>query len=202
MPQDEAARPTNPPSDEGRPVDPRPRPRYGEYAPEGWSWQPPREAASAESPPSAPATPAAAPTPATIAGTGAHAHPLDRGWTIALLAFGVLGVIYNVLSLLTMPDAALSSAQLTAGLLGTEPPTSFTPGPIVPVAIGIGAILQVTLWIGALLWSRARMRAGRLAWWVPVVAGVVAFAVVMVVGLIVFASDPTFFEFMRRSSAQ
>lgn len=43
-------------SQQAAPVDPRPRPAYGEYAPEGWSWTPPEEQGSA-----VPATPATAP---------------------------------------------------------------------------------------------------------------------------------------------
>ena len=54
-------------------ADPRPRPAYGEYAPEGWSWTPPQEPGSAEHPPQAePARPAGhaagAQTPAPAAG--------------------------------------------------------------------------------------------------------------------------------------
>ncbi|MBM7831386.1 hypothetical protein JOE59_002091 [Agromyces cerinus] len=175
--------------------DERPRPQYGEYAPEGWTWTPPvderaaaADAANAESAaalaPAAPAAPSGA--------AAARAHPIDRMWTIALLIFGVFGALYNSLALFQLPATALESAKLSASMLGVDGPADFTPGPAVPVFIFIGIALQLALWVGALLWSRARMRASRLAWWVPLLAGVAAFIVVVVVGMLVFTSDPTF----------
>ncbi|PIJ11573.1 hypothetical protein BMH32_07125, partial [Leucobacter sp. OLJS4] len=45
-------RPAEQPADQAEPqaapADPRPRPAYGEYAPEGWSWTPPQEASAAD----------------------------------------------------------------------------------------------------------------------------------------------------------
>ena len=180
--------------------DERPRPQYGEYAPEGWTWTPPvderaaaahaeQNAAAAAAVP--PATPAAAPRSGT--GTGS-AHPIDRMWTITLLVFGVFGALYNSLALFQRPATALESAKLSASMLGIDGPADFTPGPAVPVYIFVGIALQLLLWVGALLWSRARMRTGRLAWWVPLLAGVAAFIVVVVVGMLVFASDPAFLQ--------
>ncbi|WP_350349446.1 DUF6264 family protein [Agromyces sp. G08B096] len=195
MSQDEAARTPDASADGtppgGGPADERPRPRYGEYAPPGWSWQPPAERESAAEPAT---PPTAAPAASGFPDGAPAAHPVDRGWTIALLVFGALGALYNAFSLLVLPQSVLESARLSAAVLGTEPPASFTPGPVVPVAIGLGVALQLGLWLGALLWSRARMRQGRLAWWVPVLAGVAAFIVVLVVGMVVFASDPEFYR--------
>lgn len=58
--------PTAAPEPSAAPADPRPRPAYGEYAPEGWSWTPPQEAGSA--PAAAPATaPQSAPGPVPTA---------------------------------------------------------------------------------------------------------------------------------------
>ncbi|WP_127793955.1 DUF6264 family protein [Agromyces sp. LHK192] len=220
MTQDEAARNDGPQRDGGAtpgasasdapakpdqpqlPADERPRPRYGEYAPEGWTWQPPAPR-DAPQPAQSPAAPPPAADRFTFGGGADRAdgaarppvvHPIDRMWTIALLVFGALGAVYNVFSLIALPQSVLQSAQMSAQILGTDPPTSFTAGPAVPVIIGFGAILQLALWIGALLWSRARMRAGRLAWWIPLVAGVAAFIVVLVVSMLVFASDPEFFR--------
>ncbi|MFB9310658.1 hypothetical protein BJY17_003521 [Agromyces hippuratus] len=176
--------------------DERPRPQYGEYAPEGWTWTPPVDERAAASD-AAIAEPAAAVTPAQAAPSGAAAagaHPIDRMWTIALLVIGVFGALYNSLSLFQLPTTALESAKLSASMLGIDGPADFTPGPAVPVYIFVGIALQLLLWVGALLWSRARMRTGRLAWWVPLLAGVAAFIVVVVVGMLVFASDPAFLQ--------
>jgi len=115
-------------------------------------------------------------------------------WTITLLVFGVFGALYNSLALFQLPTTALESAQLSASMLGIDGPADFTPGPAVPAFIFVGIALQLALWLGALLWSRARMRAGRMAWWIPLLAGVAAFLVVLVVGMLVFSSDPTFLQ--------
>ncbi|MFC9560486.1 DUF6264 family protein [Agromyces sp. NPDC056965] len=175
--------------------DERPRPQYGEYAPEGWTWTPPVDeraaAASAESAQPAASAPVVAPG-STVTSAAAGRHPIDRMWTITLLVFGVFGALYNSLSLFQLPTTALESAKLSASMLGVDAPADFVPGPAVPTFIFVGIALQLALWVGALLWSRARMRAGRLAWWIPLVAGVAAFVVVVVVGMLVFASDPSF----------
>jgi len=185
------------------PRDERPRPQYGEYAPEGWTWQPPVDPksvpdAAAEAEATGPsAASAAAPVAAPGAGGAAgqptaRAVPKDRLWTIALLVFGVFGAIYNILGIVQLPATALESAKLSSAMLGIDGPTSFTPGPAVPAILATGVVLQILLWIGALLWSRARLRAGRLSWWIPLVAGVVALVVVTIIGMLVFASDPDF----------
>jgi hypothetical protein len=127
------------------------------------------------------------------AGTG-RAHPIDRMWTITLLVFGVFGALYNSLAIFRLPTTALESAKLSASMLGIDAPADFVPGPAVPTFVFVGIALQLALWVGALLWSLSRMRAGRLAWWIPLVAGAAAFIVVIVVGTLVFASDPAFLQ--------
>lgn len=186
------------------PADERPRPRYGEYAPEGWTWQPPAdpysggataEPAAARPAATAPGAPLGAPAPA-YRQPGAAARPADRAWTVALLVFGAMGAVYNTLSIIAMPSNILESLTLSASMFGTTPPTEFTPGPAVPVAIAVGVIAQFALWVGALLWSRARMRAARSSWWIPLLAGVAAFLVVMIVTYVVAFSDPALVEFL------
>ncbi|AWB94904.1 hypothetical protein DCE93_03890 [Agromyces badenianii] len=177
------------------PRDERPRPQYGEYAPEGWTWTPPVDRVAV---PDAPVEPAAA-GQATASGTAegavaATARPIDRMWSIALLVIGVFGALYNSLVLFQLPATALESAKLSASMLGVDAPTEFTPGPVAPAAIIVGIALQLALWVGALLWSRARLRAGRSAWWIPLLAGVAAFVVMLIVGMIVFSSDPLFLQ--------
>lgn len=184
------------------PADERPRPRYGEYAPEGWTWQPPADPHSVSPTPApesaGPAAPVGAPFGAPLAGPmqpGATARPTDRAWTVALLVFGAMGAVYNVLSLVAIPSSMLQSLQMTASMFGTTPPDEFVPGPAVPVAIAVGVIAQLALWVGALVWSRARMRVGRSSWWIPLLAGVAAFVVVMIVTYVVAFSDPALVEF-------
>jgi len=190
--------------------DERPRPRYGEYAPEGWTWTPPANdpysGASSVEPDAA--TEAAASQHAVAnpwGGTPAGAHgradgaaptrSADRAWTVALLVFGAMGAVYNAIQLIGLPANVLRSLELTATMLGSTPPTEFTPGPAVPGAIAVGVIAQFALWAGALLWSRARMRAGASSWWIPLLAGVAAAIVVMIVTYLVIFSDPAIVEF-------
>ncbi|MFF2277283.1 DUF6264 family protein [Agromyces sp. NPDC058126] len=194
--------PVTPPADE------RPRPRYGEYAPEGWTWQPPADphAGSSTQPSDAAGTTsqaaaghgatAGAPTPA-YPQAGAVARPTDRAWTIALLVFGAIGAVYNIMQIVAAPSLVLESLKLPADILGTTPPTEYTPGPEVPIAVTVGVIAQIVLWIGALLWSRARMRASASSWWIPLLAGVAAFIAVMIVISVVLTSDPAIVEFMQ-----
>ena len=49
-------------------------------------------------------------------------------------------------------------------------------------------------------WAIARMRAGRIAFWVPIVGGAIAFAAMMILTSIVFLTDPTFQSFIQRMS--
>jgi hypothetical protein len=182
-----------------QPRDERPRPQYGEYAPEGWTWKPPAGEHTSDPAPQM-ATPPPAAASSQTGGAGHTARRIDRTWTVALLVLGAIGAVYNSISLIVMPSSALESVRISAEMLGTTPPSSFTPGPGVPALIAVGVAAQLALWVGALLWSRARMRAGLSSWWIPLVAGVIAFIVVMVVGVFVLTSDPTLFEFLRSTS--
>ncbi|RXZ70999.1 DUF6264 family protein [Agromyces albus] len=173
--------------------DERPRPQYGEYAPEGWSWQPPADQRTSD-----PAPQMATPLPPPVAASARPARPVDRVITIMLLVVGVFGAAYNSFSMIVLPSTAVESARMAAAMFGSDAvPPAFTPGPAVPAAIAIGVAAQLLLLAGALVWSRARMRAGAVSWWIPLLAGVVAFIVVTIVGLIVFASDPALYEFLR-----
>jgi Family of unknown function (DUF6264) len=183
------------------PRDERPRPQYGEYAPEGWTWNPPAGERTSDPAPQM-STPAAAASARLGSTDRVRERPADRLITIMLLVVGVFGAAYNSFSMITMPSSALESARISAAMLGTDAvPTTFTPGPAVPAVIAIGVAAQLVLWVVALLWSRARMRAGARSWWIPLLAGVVAFVVVLIVGTIVLTSDPALFEFLRSVSS-
>lgn len=199
MTHDEAARndARRQPSDAAAPPPPRderPRPQYGEYAPEGWSWQPPAEQrtdAAASAPPPAPAFggPAAPTAPAAEQG-------LRRGdaiATIILLVIGLFGAAYNALLLNLLPAMATETFRRTAEVLGTElPDRDFVAGPQVPTLIVIGTVVQLVAWLIALAWSLRRLRARRIAFWVPIVMGVVAFVVVYALMAQILLSDPEY----------
>lgn len=225
----------------------RPRPAYGEYAPEGWSWTPPgQENAGAGSPA---AETAAGPTgDATAArpGTGrvpgvphnlgapgaanpravdpapaqaspaptANAQPAagqqhyrgaapqpgkaersllgDRIITIVLLVLGALGALYSAVSLYSLP-ASIS-------LMGSALEISNFSVPAIVGTVGtVGALLIFAIYALNLIYSLQRVRARKLAFWVPLVAAVLAgiasvgfnaFAIAQVPELIQQLADP------------
>ncbi|MGX5696313.1 DUF6264 family protein [Agromyces soli] len=179
---EEPAQPTPPPSDE------RPRPRYGEYAPPGWSWQP-----SQPEQPAAAAEPAPAPPPAPVADTSAArsrtAPRWDRILTIGLLAFGAFGAWNSAASLQEIPR----QMQLSYEMMGVG---TFTPPEWLPTLALVGAIIQLALYAVVLGLSILRLRSGRIAFWIPLVGGVASFAVTLVLLAIVMLNDPTYLDFV------
>lgn len=215
----------------GQPVQPesRPQPRYGELAPEGWTWTPP-EAAGAQasdapqgetpspqfpaaqgapqpqgqmpgvphnlgvgSPGAAP--PAAPPVQQAPGQQGQQSYRADPpphyqqpAWqtpppvdtkrgdriaTIILLAVGALGALYLASSLYLMT----SSFHLFANLFGIDDLT-------VPSAVNtistVGALVMLVLYALTLIFSLQRMRARKLAFWIPLVGG--ALSIVVLIG--------------------
>ncbi|MGB3911206.1 MAG: DUF6264 family protein [Pseudolysinimonas sp.] len=156
--------------------DPRPAPQYGEYAT-------PEEVAALRGtvadPPAAPA-----PTPAPVARTsGASGAPrgstlrrMDRPLTIALIAFGVLNLIQYAGPLLDFEYFLEVATQGT-----------FADAIDFGDAARIGGVVLFVVCLGLLLASSAiavlRLRRGRLAFWVPLVAG--AFSVLAWVAVLV-----------------
>lgn len=94
----------------------------------------------------------------------------DRIITIVLLALGAFGAFYFAASLYALPD----SLRLVAAALGAE-------GFVVPSAVStlatVGALTVLALYALNLVYSIQRMRAKKLAFWVPLVAGVIALIV-------------------------
>lgn len=190
MSQDEAARndAAHGQGADGTPParDERPRPQYGEYAPEGWSWQPqaePRADAAASAPPAPPA-------PAVAA---ARTNTVDRMVTVALLVLGAFGAWNSATSLQQLP-AAIQTVYTQQGV-GTYSPQEW-----LPTLALIGTVSMLALYAGVLGWSIARLRAGKLAFWVPIVGGVIALVAMIVLTGIVFFTDPTFVGFVQQQS--
>lgn len=188
--------------------DPRPRPQFGEYAtPEEQraSIQVPPESAHADEPVPVPASRSTEegtrPTvgrfeperdsvskPVAPAGNSA-----DRIATIALLAIGLFNVLTTVPGLLDLPST-LNAAFERMGL------GSFTPTPAASV-IGVGlAIFYALAWLVTLALSLRSLRAARLSFWIPLVAGVVVTIVAMICFLVLFFGDPAFMEYVSRNA--
>jgi uncharacterized membrane protein YhaH (DUF805 family) len=184
----------------------RPRPQFGEYAtPEEQraSIQVPQESAHADEPVPVLASRSAEEAPRPTGGrfvpdstskpAAAAGNSADRIATIALLAIGLFNVLTTVPGLLDLPST-LNAAFERMGL-GT-----FTPTPAAS-AIGIGlAIFYGLAWLATLAISLRSLRAARLSFWIPLVAGVVVTIVAMICFLVLFFGDPAFMEYVSRNA--
>jgi hypothetical protein len=173
------------------PRDERPRPQYGEYAPEGWTWQPPPgETTSDPAPQMATPTPPRAeraPSAASVDRSMRPERAADRAVTILLLVIGVLGVWLSIGVLQALPD----SMQLLHTQEGIDP---YTPGPEIPGLILTGSIVQIVIWVAAALGSVALMRARRPSFWLPIAGGCIAAIALVVFTAIALSGDPALIE--------
>jgi len=153
-----------------------PAPRYGEYAP---------------APPELHEVPAAAePHPEPVAGPAPAAAAARRGpsWdrvlTIGLLVLGVLNVLTSIPQFLRLPET-LDEAYALQGF------GDFTADDLAS-AVGVAVnVVNVLLLLGAVALAVTRLRAGKIAFWVPVVAGVIGVLVTIVLIAVAMIGDPT-----------
>ena len=169
-----------------QPRDERPRPQYGEYAPEGWTWKPPAGEHTSD-----PAPQMATPPPSAATVDARPDRPADRIVTILLLVIGLFGVWSAIGALQSLPTLLPEALRQTSEMLGNGgAPFDYTPGPEVPGLIIAGQIIQVVLWVLTAWWAIARMRARRLAFWVPIVGGVLAFFALYAIMFAIILNDP------------
>ncbi|WP_173924491.1 DUF6264 family protein [Agromyces sp. Marseille-P2726] len=181
----EGASPAVPPA----PRDERPRPQYGEYAPEGWTWEPPQDDRYA--PATTPERASVAPPAAAASVTDRPDRAADRIITVLLLVIGIFGAWTAVGTIQAIPDQLPQAIRQAGELLGTPAAAvDYTPGPEVPGILLAGSIAQVVLWLLTAWWSVARLRARKLAFWVPLVGGFVSFVLLYAVMFVVIAMDP------------
>ena len=186
------------------PRDARPRPRYGEYAPEGWV-SPVADAAAAREaelaakaaesravdarPGAAPGTqvaPTAGPaTPAALS-TGRR---VDRIATLALIGLAVYNVVGNVV---LVPNFAANLLDLLRGN-GYDVDT-FTSQPALQTAGAVIAVTSLVVFVVMLWWTLRRLRAGRLSFFVPLAAGVLVTAVQVIAVFSVVLGDAAFVQ--------
>jgi hypothetical protein len=175
----------------------RPRPQFGEYAT-------PEEQKKAIKVPlddteSMPVESQESPT-SHISVQGGPTAPVvakrasgDRVATMILLGIGMLTILLSMPALIDLPKSIDSAfAQLNLGNY-----TSTALGS----ALGWTAFLvSVVLW-GLALWLSLRaIRRGRVAWWIPLVLGVVANIVVFACVAFAMAGDPAFTDYVNRMS--
>ena len=158
----------------------RQAPQYGEYAtPEEVA-----ELRGPDAPPLVPAEPTPPPPPLgrPLPGPPPAGHRRAPGWdgilTVGLLAFGA----YNVLSGVTgFFDLRAFLGQVARANGATD---YVAPAGIQPLGYALAAA-WVVLFVIAVVWSLRRMRHGRVAFWVPLLTGVVALTTTGVVSAIV-----------------
>lgn len=168
------------------PEDPRPAPRYGEYA------TPEEQRARIQQPDPALAPPTPGETP--YAPHPPHARPTtdaarpsrsaDRIITFALLAYGLVTVVTAVPQMLDFTGFA----ETWMDVVGVD--AEFT-----NVAAGVlwgrvGTAVFIGGWLLTALLSWRWMRRGRLSWWIPLVGAIVTFLVVSGCLVVPLLGDP------------
>ena len=161
-------------------TDDRPRPKYGEYAPLG--------------------TPAAAvpvvATPAVVESEVVPAKP-RRTWdvalTTALLILGVLDVVGsfsrfgNLASTLRDAYEQQGIGKFTTDQLAND----------MGIAMNVTRVVLLVVAIGFGLW---RLGQNKIAFWVPLAAGGLAFLVVLVCLLVVVITDPALAQYATQQA--
>ncbi|KFF60758.1 hypothetical protein JF66_02325 [Cryobacterium sp. MLB-32] len=181
------------------PRDRRPRPQYGELAPEGWVWEPPTDARASElaipdapasgiAPPPEPGTATANPASAPVAGPPAPGARRVPGWdrpvTMALLVLGLFGTFLAISILNSLPQAI--QMLYTQESLGTYAAAANVDGILLA-----GAISQAVLWAATAALSVWLLIRGRRAFYVPLIGGVVSLILIFVFMGVVLSGDPT-----------
>jgi hypothetical protein len=186
--------PTDPTPAETPPEDNRPRPQYGELAPEGWSWTPPKSDAGIPAVPAAPASASSAPPVAPTADSAllaTRAPGWDRPVTLGLLIFGLLATFFSISVLGALPDAL--QMLYTQQDLGTYAADAAVAGLIMA-----GRIVEVGIWLASAVVSTLLMTKGRRAFYVPLIGGVVSIITIFVFISAVLATDPTLLDSVNR----
>ena len=163
-------------------TDNRPEPKYGQYAP---------------IPPVAPGGLPAPVVPAPETATPRLMTPQKRTWdvglTTLLLFVGVIDVVTGWRTFTGLADG------LKAAYAAQDYPP-FTSDSLAS-AIGLGLnIARGTVLALTILVSLIRIRAGRIAVWVPIVGAVLAGIIVIVGLLVVIMQDPALAEYVKRTT--
>lgn len=200
MNENEAVSPESSKPEPSKPGE-RPRPRYGELAPEGWEWKPPApptpepEApvvapappAASQSTPGHPVPPAAGPYAPGRPGAAPESLRTDRRITVALLIVGLFGLWMAINTLSTIPEA-LQMLHSQAGL------DDFVASQDDMRTILLGNIVQGVLWVLTAVWAGLRMQRARRAFWIPLVGGALSVIALFIVVGVIAVNDPLFLQ--------
>lgn len=189
-------------TDQEHPEDKRPRPKYGELAPQGWTWVPPEDAANPDGVhPTAQQKhghpqqhhaqqqrPQQQTPPQQVQRERTRAPLWNRNLTIVLLFVGLIGTIMSIGVMNALPQ----SLQLIydQDKLGT-----YTPADSVPALILASSICQAVLWVASVVIALLVLRRGRYAFYVPIVAGVTAAIVLFAFIGVIVTHDQTLLNY-------
>lgn len=191
------------------PVQGRPAPQYGEYAPAGWVNPVLAEQERAERQASAAAAEAAS-SPTTPAVRGARPNPTgQRGRTPAvakrlgaspgdlLLTMLLLGVgLWTVMgSFRTGAIASAARRAVEQRYTELSDPSALSTAATINLVAAV-VVLVLTAW-----WSVVRLRAGKRTAWVPLLGGVVSTLISTVVFMVVLMHDPAFASWIAQRGA-
>lgn len=163
--------------------DERPQPRYGEYAPPGAAPPPPPSATTGTTTSGG----AGSVVPQPSASTPRRSRTWDVALTAGLFALGLMGTLLAVITAVTLETTLRQQYELA----DAGPYT--TPGSLPGIQLTI-VISHVVLLIAALGVGIALLISRRLAFWVPLTAGVIAALVFWVCMFAVIASDPNLID--------
>lgn len=195
---------------EETPKDDRPRPKYGELAPEGWNWTPPEIPVEAATEPesAAPAKPLAPTSTGSVAApynsgpqrslspqpaAPATASRGNRTWTITLIVVGFLGMIYMISTTVLLT----SSFHMLHERFKLD---TYSPSATAGMIVVVGVIAQIVIWVASTWLSVSLMRSQKVSFYVPLVAGVVSLAALFIIVIIMMANDPALMNYFTDGS--
>ena len=162
-------------------TDNRPEPKYGQYAP-----IPP-------APPEAAAAVATVPPARATVGMAPARRTWDTAMTTLFLLLGVTDVVTGWSTFANLADG-LRAAYATQGY------PAFTSDALAST-MGLALnIARITILGVTILVSLLRIRAGKIAIWVPVAGAVLAGIVVFVGLIVVIMQDPALAEYIQRTT--
>lgn len=135
-----------------------------------------------------PPQPAARVSPPAAVPAPADARRRDVIASVTLLSLGFVSTIYTVFSA-TELDGALRQLYVMYGGEG-----DYAPAANLPLAGAVLVTSHLVLFAAAVLLTASRVRAGKISFWVPLVAGLVAGIVFFTTVTIVIAIDPALVE--------
>lgn len=182
--------------------DKRPRPQFGELAPEGWTWTPPGTPAPADSAADAPSTPAAPLTTSKPSATKRDADaikpaagifdpdapqkPVRLGDVLATSVLIMLGLVLTASGV-----QQFFALQDMIGLFYTQEGLgTYGGGNTAQTAGAIAAVLQIIIMLAVIGISVQLIGKRRLAFWVPLAGGALAFVAIFICLMVALLADP------------